>query len=64
MFTKTFKYTYIYLLCMAANKIYKCGDSPVVTLNQKILDSMDVKVGMKVKIEIVDRDQLRLRIIR
>jgi len=49
---------------MAANKIYKCGDSPVVTLNQKILDSMDVKVGMKVKIEIVDRDQLRLRIIR
>ncbi|MCK5641185.1 MAG: hypothetical protein KAJ19_10320 [Gammaproteobacteria bacterium] len=49
---------------MSNNKIYKCGDSPVVTLNKKMLDSIGVTIGMKVKVEIVDRDQLRLRIIR
>jgi len=49
---------------MPVNKIFKCGDSPVVTLNEKMLHSIDVKIGMNVKVEIVDRDQLRLRIIR
>ena len=45
-------------------KIYKCGDSLVVTLNSKLLDSIDAKAGTKVKVELVDRDQLRVRILR
>ena len=49
---------------MGFNKIYKCGDSPVVTVPQTILDAIGVKIGTKVQLEIVDRDQLRLRILR